>query len=358
MQQTWLLDSHKSPISILQSREIQRITGLSSNIMSSASKFRLLFDGESTDYIFADPLKNGDCRNAAVEIKEALEALDSVSGSLVVTADPADAANPAHECTWTLTFQGMSGNLPAMTIATPDSAAFDVSATHAHVGNLVDTFTVSTVTDGAWNILKTELEKLVTVGQVTVASVGPSNAGSGCQWAITYDTNTGTPLPALQATMVTTDVGATMRVQTAADVTCTLCRYSNTLPLGGDFAIEFMGQRTQYLPHDVEADELKSALESLTTIGTFDPLPLSLSCLFSLSLPSFLRQKVRSMSPGPMRMKTWGTFGASRLSLKWAISQPCNWTPNRWLARLCPSPPMNRRRACIHRSTAWTVSKA
>ena len=104
-----------------------------------------------------------------------------------------------------------------MTIATPDSAAFKASATHAHVGNLVDTFTVSTVTDGAWNILKTELEKLITVGQVTVASIGPSNAGSGCQWAITFDTNTGTPLPALTAEMVTTDVEATVRVQTAAD---------------------------------------------------------------------------------------------------------------------------------------------
>ena len=69
MPKTWLDNNNKFPISILQSREIQRITGLSSNIVSPVSKFRLLFDGKSTDYIFADPLKNGDCKQAAVDVE-------------------------------------------------------------------------------------------------------------------------------------------------------------------------------------------------------------------------------------------------------------------------------------------------
>jgi len=173
------------------SREVQRISCTSSNIVSPFSKFRLLFDGEATEYVFANPLENGDCRIAAEDIRVALEELDTVSGTIVVDADPADelSANPAHECSWTITFQGMSGNLPEMTIATTDSDLFDFTATSSHPGNLVDTFTIETVEDGAWNIVKTELEKLVTVGQVTVTSVGPT-AEQGCQWAVKFDTHT------------------------------------------------------------------------------------------------------------------------------------------------------------------------
>lgn len=43
-----------------------------------------------------------------------------------------------------------------------------------------------------------------------------------------------------------------------------------SINLGGDFALSLGGSRTQYLPSDASAREVKLALEALDTVGTVD----------------------------------------------------------------------------------------
>ena len=40
-----------------------------------------------------------------------------------------------------------------------------------------------------------------------------------------------------------------------------------SVPLSGDFTLEFDGQRTGYLPHDATAEQMRAALEDLSAIG-------------------------------------------------------------------------------------------
>lgn len=47
-------------------------------------------------------------------------------------------------------------------------------------------------------------------------------------------------------------------------------RSGTSIGLGGDFAVSLDGARSQYLPSNVSARDLKLALEALDTVGTVD----------------------------------------------------------------------------------------
>ena len=105
-------------------------------------------------------------------------------------------------------------------------------------------------------IIKDALEALSTIGNVTVTC---SHDTTYVDFAITFDTNAG-DLDELQC--------ATLNATGSCAFTTTRDGTSETL--GGTFTLEFEGQRTGYLPYDISADDMKTALELLDTVGEVD----------------------------------------------------------------------------------------
>ena len=103
--------------------------------------------------------------------------------------------------------------------------------------------------------IKAELERLTNVGVVTVTASSPTANGE-CEWDIEFDTNPGN-IADLQFTVIS-GTGSIV-VETVTDGT--------SEKLGGDFTLEFDGQRTKYLPYDASASEVEVALNALSTIG-------------------------------------------------------------------------------------------
>ena len=91
---------------------------------------------------------------------------------------------------------------------------------------------------------------------------------------MTFDSNAG-DLPQLGVTNATRVVGDSFGASSYTSAegivveTGTTTNGDSTI-LGGDFALEFNGQRTGYLTHDATAPEVKTALEGLSTIGSVD----------------------------------------------------------------------------------------
>jgi len=105
--------------------------------------------------------------------------------------------------------------------------------------------------------IKNALEALSTIGNVTV--VCDFDANNYVEFAITFDTNAG-DLDELSC--------ATLNASGACTVTT--IRDGTSEALGGTFTLEFEGQRTGYLPFDISANDMKTALELLDTVGEVD----------------------------------------------------------------------------------------
>jgi hypothetical protein len=207
---------------------------------------------------------SGDCSVGATAIAAELSAITGITGPVTVTSS---AAVATQACTWSVTFNNQPGNLVQMTAIDASSAAGP--STTVVIGD--DTVQLSTLTEGTINIIKTELERLPNVAQVTVSATPAltPNADKTCRWSVTFDGNAG-DLPLMT---VSVDVGATFGAsKTASDDTVAVV--SNTqgtsAVLGGVFALQFEGQRTGYMPFDASAAVVKAQLEILSTIGNVD----------------------------------------------------------------------------------------
>lgn len=233
-------------------------------LVSAKTAFQLVFTSnteagtvERTKTILANSAL-GDCAVGAAAIKSGLELLDGTIGTVVVSSS----ATPAtYECTWAVTFTNQPGNVVELKVAAPSAGA--VPASSVTVGD--DTVAITTLMDGSIDIIKSELERLVNVAQVTVTAT--AGAAQTCTWSVTFDGNAG-DLPLMQ---VSVDNGATFSAKKTTaggdSVEVAVNGDGTSQGLGGVFALEFDGQRTGYMPFDVSAAVLKTQLEVLSTIG-------------------------------------------------------------------------------------------
>jgi len=111
--------------------------------------------------------------------------------------------------------------------------------------------------------IEAKVEALSNVGLVTVTCT-TTGVTNGFKWRVTFDTNPGnlatmtigktalTPADAAAGTSISAEIDGTSAV------------------LSGRYSVEFMGQRTGYLPYNVDANALKAALEGLSTVGTVE----------------------------------------------------------------------------------------
>lgn len=252
-------------------REKQRITVTTTNIVSPQSTFKLIFEDKGmTAAIHAYPGGDNHCDVVKASIKTELEKLGGV-GTVSTTVDSSDAVKKT--CVIDVTFDSLSGNRIEMTVQAGDSAA----AASATTGG--DTVAITTITNGAVDIIKTELEMLTNIGTVTVTSA--ATAAQTCTWSVTFDTNAGASgAPALPLMSVAAGTSADASTYTsfgsakssgADTVTVAKTATVGTAEvLGGHFTVQFRGQRTGYLPFDVTEGDLQAALQGLSTVGSVE----------------------------------------------------------------------------------------
>ena len=124
--------------------------------------------------------------------------------------------------------------------------------------------------EGDISLIQAELSKLKNVGDVTVKadSITPDFAGQ-CSWSVTFESKAGN-LPSLQVSSSSGppafDRSATLSNGDTVSVLDNIVKGTSSA-ISGDFTLEFDGQRTGYLPHNVSANKLKKSLNSLKTIG-------------------------------------------------------------------------------------------
>ncbi|KAF1318261.1 hypothetical protein FI667_g14082, partial [Globisporangium splendens] len=241
------------------------------SLVSSNTAIQLIYTSntksgtiERTRTIVSNPALS-DCSVAAATIQMELEALDGTVGTIAVSWS---ATIATQECTWTVTFVNQPGNLVQLQVVTPGSGAEPTAS--VTIGD--DTITVTTLADGSIDIIKSELEKLANVNQVTVSAtpVVTPNTTQACTWSVTFDGNAG-DLPLMQ---VSVDNGATFGASettaTGDTVAIAANRDGTSQVLGGAFALQFEGERTGYMSFDVSAVVMKNQLEMLSTIGNVE----------------------------------------------------------------------------------------
>lgn len=238
------------------------------SIVSPNLQFQFIFrasgryqEPQSTNFInITTNDGSGSCVTSALMIKEELENLPSLLGSVTVASGPDSAT---LECSWTITFHNQPGNIAPLQVQLRDRYRTLISSISGTLGD--DTVTVVTIQDGTVDLIKSELENLANiVGSVNVAAVTPTNAQHACAWRITF-LDTAGDLPLLQAAVGNTAF-ASSGTQGSDTVTVTEIIAGTSTPLGGSFALSLKGERTGYIPFDVSAMGLQNQLELLSAI--------------------------------------------------------------------------------------------
>ena len=256
------------------SHEVQTLTVDTTNTVDSGGddtvssnlQFTLTYGDKTTGKIFANP-DSGDCSDGAADIRAGLVALDAFFSVAVSNRRISD----TEGCEWSITFTSTSGNIDQLHVTGYNDGAVMGPTYQATVGD--DTLTMGTAVNGDVDIIKTELELLSSIGSVTVTAGNLDVSEMRCLWTITFDTNAGdlqqlgvannTAAPRADGrTVFTSESGITIRTDTSVNGTSQV--------LGGDFALAFNGQRTGYLDFQSSALTVKTALESLSTVGAID----------------------------------------------------------------------------------------
>ena len=134
-----------------------------------------------------------------------------------------------------------------------------------------DTVTISQHEDfkGDFNLIQSELSKLSTIGIVTVtpSSVVPDSFGQ-CTWQITFESKAGN-VPSLEVARSGTSVFSTAaELGSGNKITVENDTVRGTsIPVSGDFRLEFDGETTGYMPYNVSAEQMKASLDALSNIG-------------------------------------------------------------------------------------------
>ena len=148
-----------------------------------------------TTPVYANPDTQGDCDASAAALRDALLALTPVEQVTVM----GHKTGADQACEWRITFDGQSGNIDQVKVRVGPNGAPGLSGVSGD-----DTIVASTLTDGTVDAIKYELEKLTTVGTVSVRAANYSqtegaypNVNQGwvgaCVWEVTFETNAGRP---------------------------------------------------------------------------------------------------------------------------------------------------------------------
>jgi hypothetical protein len=134
-----------------------------------------------------------------------------------------------------------------------------------------DSITVSQPDEfrGDVNLIQSELSKLSSIGVVTVSPSSPIPDSFGqCVWEVTFESKAGN-VPSIEvAKSGTSNFSTTATLNSGNRVVVTDDTVRGTsIPVSGDFRLEFDGQVTGYMPYNASPDEMKTALDSLSNIG-------------------------------------------------------------------------------------------
>ena len=261
-------------------------TAVEGNIIGGS--YRLQFSGETTASLDYDAGSN--------DVRVALEALSSV-GTVVVTRTGPDYQNGF---VWTVTFTSPvnTGNVPAII---PQYSGLTVSSVGASVsmavasqdGNqLGGTFTLlwkNTPTSGSptqgttvaipYDATAAQFEAILNgmsgnvlpTGSIAVSRTGPDGQ-LGYTWLVTFLENSAHTFSGSQQPFVWDQTSKATLTGSESSVTVAYVKQfvANRIPIGGNFALTFRGQRTTYLPCDASARAVADALRALNSIGDVD----------------------------------------------------------------------------------------
>jgi hypothetical protein len=237
------------------------------NSVSINLQMRIKYGNEVTALISVN-----DCAAAAISVSTALE-MFTAFGTVSVTSDTTTSTSA---CVWTINFVSSVGSLDQLQVEAYNSVTYATGSfgTTSVAGD--DTLTTAIVTVGQKGAIKAALEMLSTVGSVTVTPTTATPAAGGiCIFQVTFDTNVGNlglmnvfiyPVTTVSPTIVFGSTSASSGIMVGITETTP----GTGTKIGGDFALSFRGVRSVYLPYDVTASALKTALQYLNTIGTVD----------------------------------------------------------------------------------------
>jgi hypothetical protein len=134
-----------------------------------------------------------------------------------------------------------------------------------------DTIAITQPNDfkGNVNLIQSELSKLSSIGVVTVSPQSPVPDGSGqCVWEVTFESKAGN-VPSIEVAKSGTNSFSTSATMNSGDrivVTDDTVR-GTSIPVSGDFRLEFDGKVTGYMPYNASPEEMTAALDALDNIG-------------------------------------------------------------------------------------------
>jgi len=270
--------SSVTPVQTITSSTVDTTTSGGDSDVSMYLQFRLQYGNEVTDWINANPLGNtGSCTPVATSIADALQQFKMFDQVLVYGVS----TGPSQGCVWTVNFVSSIGDIDTLLVQSRNTVAgaLGVNGFVSKAGD--DTITTLTTVHGVKNSIKSALELLPNIGTVTVTPVSyQQGIGGQCSWRVTFDTNAGSPVPLLQASIFDNLLPATTgslrgSVTTASSgtssgttVTITNAVVGTSTAIGGFFTLTFRGARTSYLSYQATQEEVRNALEALSTIGS------------------------------------------------------------------------------------------
>ena len=134
-----------------------------------------------------------------------------------------------------------------------------------------DTITISQPDDfrGDLNLIQSELSKLDSIGIVSVSPQSPIPDSFGqCTWEVTFESKAGNipPIEVAKSGTNNFSTSATLNSNNKVTVTDDTVR-GTSIPVSGDFRLEFDGEVTGYMPYNASPQEMKAALDALANIG-------------------------------------------------------------------------------------------
>eukprot|EP00804_Cyclotella_cryptica_P021433 CCRYP_005783-RA/>CCRYP_005783-RA protein AED:0.00 eAED:0.00 QI:831/1/1/1/1/1/3/2372/6166 len=237
--------------------------------VSHLTSFALTYDGYTTSKIMAN---TDSCEVTSQTIARELMRLPPL---YEVAVSGTDTGAGDEGCSWTVTFLSAMGNPELMTVTafnSGKSAGPGYSVTVGdHYSIIRDTVLITQPDEfkGDVNLIQSELSKLSSIGVVTVTPLSPVPDSFGqCVWRVTFESKAG-DVPSIEVAKSGTDMFSTVAdLNSGNKVTVTDDTVQGTsLPVSGDFRLEFDGEVTGYMPFDASHEELKAALDALSNIG-------------------------------------------------------------------------------------------
>jgi hypothetical protein len=130
-------------------------------------QFKLSYGSEVTGLINANPSGTTVCSASAAQIQSELQMLPSFYQVSVLGVS----TGPTQGCTWTVIFLSSIGDVAQLNVESYNSASLSLGGVGISSTAGDDTVTTATLVDGEKDAIKAELERLSTIGSVTVTAV-------------------------------------------------------------------------------------------------------------------------------------------------------------------------------------------